>query len=83
MRDLPLAVRRPLYIGVKVVHSIAFFILQTAILYLLYKALRGESDRRAAISGVLVGGECAVYAGNAFGARSRALRRRWVRRAGR
>ena len=66
MRDLPFAVRRPLYIGVKVVHSIAFFILQTAILYLLYKALRGESDRRAAISGVLVGGECAIYAGNGF-----------------
>jgi hypothetical protein len=66
MRNWPQAVRRPLYIGVKAVHSLAFFILQTAILYFLYKGLRGESDRPAAIAGVLVGGECAIYAGNGF-----------------
>ena len=66
MRAWPLAVRRPLYIGVKAIHSIAFLILQTAILYFLYKGVRRESDRHAAMAGVLVGGECAIYAGNGF-----------------
>ena len=66
MQRLPLAVRRPMYIGVKAVHSVAFFILQSAIIYLVYKGLRGESDRHAAMSAVLVGGECAIYAGNGF-----------------
>jgi hypothetical protein len=66
MRNWPLAVRRPLYVSVKAFHSLAFLILQTAILYLLYKAIRGESDRHAGMSAVLVGGECLVYAGNGF-----------------
>lgn len=63
---LPEGSRRPLYVVVKTVHSIAFLILQSAILYLLYKAVRGESDRRAGASAILVGGECLVYAGNGF-----------------
>ena len=66
MRSLPFAVRRPLYIGVKAIHSVAFLILQSAILYLLYKAVRGQSDRRAGMAAVLVGGECLLYAGNGF-----------------
>jgi hypothetical protein len=63
---LPPATRRPLYIAVKAVHSVAFFVLQSAILYLLYKGIRGESDRKAGAAAALVGGECAVYAGNGF-----------------
>jgi hypothetical protein len=66
MRRVPVALRRPLYIGVKAAHSVAFLILQSAILYLVYKAVRGESDRKAAAAGVLVGAECAIYAGNGF-----------------
>ena len=65
-RRVPAVLRRPLYIAVKAVHSVAFFILQSAIVYLLYKAVRGESDRHAGASAVLVGGECLVYAGNGF-----------------
>lgn len=60
------ASRRPLYIGVKAVHSVAFLVLQTAILYLLYKGIRRESDHRARAAAVLVGAECAIYAGNGF-----------------
>jgi len=63
---IPAQLHRPLYIGVKAVHSLAFWILQSAILYLLYKGLRAESDRKAAAAAVLVGGECAIYAGNGF-----------------
>jgi hypothetical protein len=55
-----------LYIGVKAVHSVAFLILQTAILYLVYKGLRGQTDSKAVAAAVLVGGECAIYAGNGF-----------------
>ena len=63
---IPPALRRPLYIAVKAVHSAAFFILQSAILYLVYKGLRSQSDRKALAAGALVGAECAVYAGNGF-----------------
>ena len=63
---IPIQLHRPLYIGVKAVHSVAFWILQSAILYLLFKGLRGESDAKAGAAAVLVGGECAIYAGNGF-----------------
>lgn len=63
---MPAGMRRPLYIAVKAVHSVAFLVLQSAILYLVYKAVRGESDRRAAEAALLVGAECAIYAGNGF-----------------
>ena len=63
---VPTILHRPLYVGVKTVHSVAFIILQTAILYLVYKGLRRESDSKAAAAAVLVGGECAIYAGNGF-----------------
>jgi hypothetical protein len=63
---IPVPLHRSLYIGVKAVHSVAFWILQSAIFYLMYKAVRGESDRKAAAAAVLVGGECAIYAGNGF-----------------
>ena len=63
---VPAGLRRPAYIAVKAVHSVAFFILQSAIVYLLYKGLRGESDGRAGAAAALVGAECAVYAGNGF-----------------
>ena len=63
---MPFALRRPLYLGVKAVHSVAFLILQSAILYLVYKGLRRETDAKAVAAAVLVGAECAVYAGNGF-----------------
>jgi hypothetical protein len=66
MGRVPPGLRRPLYIGVKAVHSIAFFILQSAIVYLVYTGLRGRSDRRSATAAVVVGAECVVYAGNGF-----------------
>jgi hypothetical protein len=63
---IPVKLHRPLYIGVKAVHSVAFWILQSAVLYLVYKAVRGESDPKAAAAAVLVGSECVIYAGNGF-----------------
>jgi hypothetical protein len=52
--------------GVKAFHSFAFFVIQSAILYFLFKGARQESDRRAAIAAAIAIGESAVYAGNGF-----------------
>lgn len=52
--------------GVKAVHSAAFFVIQTAILFLLYKGVRRESDRSAAVAAGIALAESAVYAGNGF-----------------
>jgi site-specific DNA recombinase len=52
--------------GVKSVHSIAFFIIQSAILYLLHAGARGRSDRKAALAAGIALGESAIYAGNGF-----------------
>ena len=58
--------RRVLLIGIKAFHSLAFAVIQSAILFLLYKGFRGESDRPAAVAAGIAIGECAVYAGNGF-----------------
>jgi hypothetical protein len=52
--------------GVKAFHSLAFWVIQSAIVYLLYKGWRRESDRRAAIAFAIAAGESAIYAGNGF-----------------
>jgi hypothetical protein len=51
---------------VKAVHSVAFFVIQTAIIYFVYKGARRESDQRAAAAFVIAATESAIYAGNGF-----------------
>jgi len=63
---VPRGARRPAYIAVKVFHSLAFWTIQSAIFYLVYKGLRRESDRGAAIAVAIAGGESMIYAGNGF-----------------
>lgn len=63
--SMPVA-RRLAIVAVKAFHSAVFLLLQSMICYLVYKGIRGESDRKAAIAAVIVGGECAIYAGNRF-----------------
>ena len=46
----------------KAVHSLAFFVIQSAIVYLVHKGLKKESDRRAAVATA----ETLVYVGNGF-----------------
>lgn len=62
----PDAWRRLLLFGVKAIHSAAFFVIQSAIVYLLYKGLRRESDAQAAAAAAIACGESAVYAVNGF-----------------
>jgi hypothetical protein len=41
-------------------------VIQTAIMFLLYKGLRKQTDREAAIAAGIAVGESAIYAGNGF-----------------
>ena len=52
--------------AVKVVHTLAWFSIESCMLYLLYSGLVGRSDRCAAVAGAVVAGEIAVFAGNGF-----------------
>jgi hypothetical protein len=52
--------------SIKAAHSVIFLMLQTAICWLLYKGVKGESDRTAGVLAAVVGGECAIYAANGF-----------------
>ena len=65
-RSLPPWSRTYALFGVKAFHSLAFFVIQTAIFYLLYKGVRGESARRAAAAFAIATGEVLIYAGNGF-----------------
>ena len=51
-------------IAVKTVHSLAFFVIQSCIVYLLYSGLRGRSDRKAGIAAAIALGESAIYVAN-------------------
>ena len=51
---------------IKAVHSLAFFAIQSAILFLLYTGVRGRSDRQAGIAAAIAVGESVIYAGNGF-----------------
>jgi len=52
--------------AIKAVHSVAFAVIQTCIVYLVYKGLRRQSDRSAAVAATVALGESAVYAANGF-----------------
>src|SRR5688572_2958602 len=52
--------------AIKSVHSIAFAVIQTSILYLVYKGLRRQSDRPAAVAASVAIGESVIYAANGF-----------------
>ncbi len=51
-------------VGVKVIHTLVWLSIESCMAYLLYTGVTRRSDRRAAIAGALVVGECAVFAAN-------------------
>ena len=51
---------------VKVIHTAAWFSIESCVAYLLYAGLSGRTDRRAAIAAGVVFGESAVFAANRF-----------------
>jgi hypothetical protein len=50
--------------AVKAFHSVAFWVIQSAIFYLVYKGLKRESDTSAAIAAAIATGETLIYVGN-------------------
>jgi hypothetical protein len=52
--------------AIKAFHSLAFFVIQSSIIYLLFKGLRHQSDQAAAVAAAIAVGESAIYAGNGF-----------------
>jgi hypothetical protein len=63
--EAPCCAREAIF-AIKLVHSLAFGVIQTAIVYLLYKGLRRQTDRNAAVAASIAIGESAIYAGNGF-----------------
>jgi hypothetical protein len=55
---------RPALVALKVVHTLIWFSVEASMMYVLYKGLRGRSDRAAAIGGAIVAGETAVFLAN-------------------
>ena len=58
--------KRAALIGVKTLHTAAFFSIGSCLVYLAYSGVARRSDRRAAIAGVVVTGEALIYAANHF-----------------
>jgi len=52
--------------AIKTVHTLAWFSIESCMMYLLYAGFRRKSDRRAAIAGAVVVGESLIFAGNGF-----------------
>ncbi len=53
-------------VTVKAVHTLAWFSIESCMLYVLYAGLKGRSDRRTAIAAVIVAGESLIFAANGF-----------------
>jgi len=59
--------RRPVALAaIKAVHTLAWFSIESSIVYLLYAGLRRQSDRRAAVAGAVVSGESLIFVANGF-----------------
>jgi len=53
-------------VAIKVVHTTAWFAIESCFSYVLYSGLAKRSDRRAALAGGVVTVECLVFAANGF-----------------
>jgi len=52
--------------AVKVAHTLAWFSIESCMLYVLYAGLKGRPDRRAAVAAAVVAGESVIFAANGF-----------------
>jgi hypothetical protein len=51
---------------IKAVHTLAWFSIESSVIYLLYAGLRRKSDQRAAIAGPIVAAESLIFVANGF-----------------
>ncbi len=56
----------PALAAVKFVHTLAWFSIESCMVYLLYAGFANRTDRRAAIAAAVVGGESLIFAANGF-----------------
>jgi len=56
----------PALVVIKSVHTVAWFAIESCMVYLLVAGFAGRSDRRAAAAAAVVGGESALFAANGF-----------------
>jgi len=52
--------------AVKTIHTLAWFSIESCMVYLLYAGFVKRTDRRAAVAAVVVGGESLIFAANGF-----------------
>ncbi|MGB0091135.1 MAG: SRPBCC family protein [Solirubrobacteraceae bacterium] len=65
-RPAPNVLRRGTLAAVKLVHTLAWFSIESCMVYVLWAGFRGQSDRRAAIAAGVVAGESLIFAANGF-----------------
>ena len=53
-------------VAIKTVHTVAWFTIESCMVYLLVAGFTGRSDRRAVVAAAVVGGESALFAANGF-----------------
>lgn len=60
-------VQRPAaVVAVKAVHTLAWFSIESCVVYVLIAGLAGRTDRRVGVAAAVVAGESLVFAGNGF-----------------
>jgi hypothetical protein len=52
--------------AIKAAHTMAWFSIESCMLYVLYAGLKGRPDRRAAVAAAVVAGESLIFAANGF-----------------
>lgn len=62
----PDRLRRRTLAAVKFVHTLAWFSIESCVVYVLWAGVTRRSDRRAAVAAGVVGTESAIFAGNGF-----------------
>jgi hypothetical protein len=53
-------------VSIKVIHTLAWFSIESCMVYLVYAGFAKRSDRRAALAAAVVGGESVIFAANGF-----------------
>ena len=51
---------------IKTIHTLAWFSIESCMVYLLATGFAKRSDRRAAVAAIVVGGESVIFAANGF-----------------
>lgn len=57
---------KTILVAIKAIHTLAWFSIESCMVYLLYAGFAKRSDRRAAVAAVVVGGESLIFALNGF-----------------